>query len=133
MLSPEQEYAHYQAYVAALFTAPFLREEQLLANLTAYWPGDAAETLSELVAVGLVEVAPTGRYRLPLPAGILSLPSGEPVPIAKPQPTVVDQAAPHPQPPIKTSAAVPARASREAPQPQFKPLRLMIATVASTR
>ncbi|WP_375438139.1 hypothetical protein [uncultured Hymenobacter sp.] len=135
MLSPEQEYAHYQAYVAALFTAPFLREDQLLANLVKYWPGEAAETLKELVAIGLVEVAPTGRFRLPLPAGILVFPSTEPAPAAKPQRGAVEQAAPRPQPVLAPKASAPARRSPETaqpePQPQFKPLRLVVASKAS--
>lgn len=124
----------YRQHVASLFTAPFLTADALLENLAKYWPADAHENLHALVAAGYIELAPTGRYRLPLPAWKpadappLTQPTisvTAPVPLATRsvvvQPTPLPVAAPPVVQPRQPVAAT----------PKLKPLRLAIAPVPS--
>jgi len=122
------EAEQYCEHVASQFTQPFLKKEQLLHNLRENWPGCAEEVIQALVAAGYIEVAPTGRYRLPLPAWSPNARAqNEPV-----QVTPLPLAAPRVQP----APAVPLPAPRQAaplPEvvaaptvPKFKPLRLAV-------
>ena len=125
-MTDEQEYC---AHVAALFTAPFLTEDELLTNLTRYWPGDAAETLQGLLELGFIDRSPTGRYRLPLPewtpatdlAKLASLPS----PVVAQTPVKAAASLPPVSAPI-TAQTVPLSTS-----PALKPLRLARPAIAA--
>ncbi|MBO3273205.1 hypothetical protein [Hymenobacter defluvii] len=118
----------YRQHVASLFTAPFLTGDALLENLSKYWPGDAHENLIALVAAGYVEVAPTGRYRLPLPTWAPRVPAQDDSTTLSVLPPVVASPV-QPAPAVRLSvptqpSTVPTPVLPTAPK--FKPLRLAV-------